>query len=69
MKTLRQLRQNTRRPRRQPLIEADDTINADCRLLQLHANMTEDEKWRAIEQFARRVVLIKDYDVFLFAVW
>jgi hypothetical protein len=29
----------------------------------------DNEKWRAIEQFARKVVSIEDYDVFLIAVW
>ena len=32
-------------------------------------HMSDKEKWQAIEQFARKVVSIKDYDVFLFAVW
>jgi hypothetical protein len=52
-----------------PLVESKDTINADGRQLQLHADTTKDEKLRAIEEFARNVVLIKEYDVFLFAVW
>ena len=69
MKTLRQLRETSRMPRRLRLVESNDTINADCRLLTLHADATEDEKLRAIEQFARHVVSIKKYDVFLFAIW
>jgi hypothetical protein len=36
--------------------------------LQLQNDMTDDEKWDLVEQFARRVVSIKDYDVFLFVV-
>ena len=44
-------------------------MNVDCRMLGLHTDMSDDEKWRAIEQFARRLLSIKDYDVFLFAVW
>ena len=69
MKTLRQLRETNEKPRILPLIESEDVINADCRLLSLNADMTDDEKWRAIEQFARKVVSIKEYDVFVFAVW
>ena len=66
---MKQLREITRRPRLLPLGESKDPINADCRLLQLHADMSDDEKWHAIEQFARKVVSIEDYDVFLMAVW
>ena len=66
---MRQLREITRRQRKLPLGESKDPINADCRLLQIHTNMSDDEKWRAIEQFARKVVSIEDYDVFVFAVW
>ena len=66
---MKQLREITRRPRLLPLRESKDPINADCRLLQLHADMSDDEKWHAIEQFARKVVSIEDCDVFLFAVW
>jgi hypothetical protein len=67
MKTLRQIRETTRRQRVLPLVESEDTNDADCRLLQLHAS--DKEKWQAIVQFARRIVTIKKYDVFLFAVW
>ena len=63
MKTLRQLCETSRRPRGLRLVESNDTINADCRLLTLHADATEDEKMRALEQFARRVVSIKKCDV------
>jgi len=66
---MRQLREITRRQRKLPLRESKDLINADCRLLQIHANMSDDEKWRVMEQFARKVISIKEYDVFLFAVW
>ena len=66
---MKQLREITRGPRLLPLGESKDLINADCRILQLHAGMSDDEKSRAIEQFARKVVSIEDYDVFLFAVW
>lgn len=66
---MRQLREITRRQRKLPLRESKDPINADCRLLQIHANMSDDEKWRVMEQFARKVISIKEYDVFLFAVW
>ena len=66
---MRQLREITRGQRLLPLEESKDPINADCRLLQLHADMSDDEKSHAIEQFARKVVSIKHYDVFVFAVW
>jgi hypothetical protein len=66
---MKQLREITRRQRKLPLGEFKDTINADCRLLQIHAIMSDDEKRHGIDQFARRVVSIEDYDVFLFAVW
>ena len=66
---MRQLREITRRQRKLPLRESKDPINADCRLLHIHANMSDDEKWRVMEQFARKVISIKEYDVFLFAVW
>ena len=69
MKTLRQLRETARRPRRLPPDKSKDAINVDCRMLQLHTDMSDDEKWRAIEQFARRLISIEEYDVFLFAVW
>ena len=66
---MRQLREITRRQRKLPLRESKNPINADCRPFQIHANMSDGEKWHAIEQFARKVVSIEDYDVFLFAVW
>ena len=69
MKTLRQLRETSRMPRRLRLVESNDTINADCRLLTLHADAAEDKNLRALEEFARHVVSIKKYDVFLFAIW
>ena len=69
MKTLHQLRETTRRPRRPRLVQSKNPINVDCRLLALHSGMTEEQKLRAVEQFARRVVSIKEYDVFLFAIW
>jgi hypothetical protein len=39
-----------------------------AKLPQLHNDMTDDEKWDLVEQFARRVASIKNYDVSLFAV-
>jgi integrase len=51
-----------------------DDINLAKRTIR-HPNFSprceksDDEKWHAIDQFARRVVSIKEYDVFLFAVW
>jgi hypothetical protein len=47
---MRQLRETTRRQRVLPLTESKNPINADCRLLQIHAIMSDDEKSHAIEQ-------------------
>jgi hypothetical protein len=66
MKSLREITRMARTPR---LTETTNPINADCRLLQIHNDMTDDEKWDLIEQFARRGISIKNYDVFLMAVW
>ena len=66
---MKQLREITRRQRKLPLGEFNDTINADCRLLQIHAGMSVDEKEHLIAEFADRLLSIKEYDVFLFAVW
>jgi len=63
------LREITRRPGLLPLGGSKDPINADCRLLQVHTNMSDDEKKDLIAEFAHKVLSIKDYDVFLFAVW
>lgn len=66
---MKPLREITRPQRKRPLRESRNPINADCRLLQLHADMSDDDKYDQIEEFARRVVSIKKYDVFVFAVW